>query len=169
MCAPIRSYGMGSHKKLWDGIPCSHRQPSNQKRWGGCTEQVIAHICVCGQYIRSDLELAAEFASDTATHCNTLQHTASHCITLYRTAAHCNTLQHTATHCNTLQQLCIYGPYGRCNLELAIDFLSDTATRCNTLQHTATHCNTLQHPATHCNTLQHTATYCNTLKQRARY
>ena len=61
--------------------------------------------------------------TNSATHCNTLQHTAAHCNTLQHTATHCSTLQHTTTHCNTPQH---------------------TATHCNTLQHTATHCNTLQ-------------------------
>ena len=58
-------------------------------------------------------------SSDTATHCNTLQHTATHCNTLPHAATHCNrpsswhyseyhvTLQHTATHCTTLQQTII--------------------------------------------------------------
>ena len=36
--------------------------------------------------------------TDTATHCNTLQHTATHCNTLQHTATHCNTLQHTPQH-----------------------------------------------------------------------
>ena len=39
--------------------------------------------------------------TNTATHCNTLQHTATHCNTLQHTATHCNTLQRTATPCNT--------------------------------------------------------------------
>ena len=63
-------------------------------------------------------------ASNTATHCNTLQHTATHCNELellsktrlplsrvtsnYASAAsicHCSTLQHAATRCNTLELL----------------------------------------------------------------
>ena len=70
---------------------------------------------VMSQYMSLSYEF--DTSSDTATHCNTLQHTATHCNTLQHTATH-------STHCNTLQH---------------------TATHCNTLQHTATHCNTLQH------------------------
>ena len=42
--------------------------------------------------------LCHTLATDTATHCNTLQHIAAHCSTLQHTATHCSTLQHTATH-----------------------------------------------------------------------
>jgi len=55
--------------------------------------------------------------TDTAIHCNILQHSTAHCSTLQHTAAHCHALQRTATHCNALQH---------------------TTTHCNTLQHTAT-------------------------------
>jgi len=44
------------------------------------------------------------FGSDTAAHCDSLQHTATHCNTLQHTAMHCNTLQLTATPCNTLKR-----------------------------------------------------------------
>jgi len=44
--------------------------------------------------------------SQTATHCNTLQHTATHYST--RHAALDSVMWHTATHCNTLQHATVY-------------------------------------------------------------
>jgi len=76
------------------------------------------HVSMCC----SVLQCVAIIMSDTATHCNTLQHTATHCNTLQHIATHGNTLQHTTTHYDTLQH---------------------TTTHCNTLQHTTTHYNTL--------------------------
>jgi len=100
-------------------------------------------------------------ATQSATHCNTLQHTAPHCTTLQRTvfweclpvfptkkcagsifatlATHCNThctiLHHTVPHCNTLSFGNAHQFFSRRNM-WARD-LHHTAT---TLQHTATHC-----------------------------
>jgi len=125
--------------------------------------------------------------TQTATHCNTLQHTATHCNTLQHISAHCNTwkhiathyntLQHTETKCNALQQddievlntvKCTILMKNKCGLATCIDTgPQHTATHCNTLQHTATHCNTLQHTATHCNKLQHTATHCSRACRKA--
>ena len=73
------------------------------------------------------------FVTDTATHCNALQHTATHRNT------HCNTLQHTTTHCNTQECSSIvsflhYNAQDTPPPSLA----TDIATHCNTLQHTAT-------------------------------
>jgi len=85
--------------------------------------------CMCVWYVFHLLSAdpAHALRSDTATHCNTLQHTATHC----------NTLQHTTTICNALQ----HSAHG---------LRSDTATHCNTLQHTATHYNNVQHTARPC-------------------
>ena len=65
--------------------------------------------------------LCNTLATDTATHCNTLQHIAAHCSTLQHTAAHCNTLQHTAAHCSTLQH--IYNGSSTCDMTTLYMFL----------------------------------------------
>jgi len=66
------------------------------------------------------------WSTDTATHCNALQHTTTHCST-----THYHTLQHTTTHCNA-------------PLALLWCDCHHTATHCNALHH-----NALQHTATH--------------------
>jgi len=128
------------------------------------------HICMC-HHDHDPL-------SNTATHCNTLQHTvthlcichhdtlsctagkythvismfhvytATHCNTLQHTATHCNTLQHTAAHCNTPQHTYACVIMTLCLALLANARMSNASFMC-TLQHTATHCNTLQHTAKH--------------------
>jgi len=68
------------------------------------------------------------------------------------TATHCNTLQHTATHCNTphthTHLTCGASWFAICRMKTVP---TDTATHCNTLQHTAKNCNTPQH-TTHTHT-----------------
>jgi len=71
------------------------------------------------------------------------------------TATHCNTLQHNATNCNTRAHTAL------CFHVYLLPIFTSWSPRVGmmrTLQHTATHCDTLQHNAMYCHTLHHT--YC---------
>ena len=114
---------------------------------GACVESygILQHsataCCSVLQCVAVSVRVRAYNITDTAAHCNTLQHTATHCSTLQYTAAHCNTLQYPSTNCNPLQPI----------------VLRHSATLCSA------HCNTQQPTAIHSNPLQTTATHSNTL------
>jgi len=98
-----------------------------------------------------DLDLSSRYAlaSETATHCSTLQHTAPQ-QRLQHTATHCNTL-HRNRDCNTLRHAA--------TLQGHLIYIFDVHLSSWSLivSETATHCNTL-HRNRDCSTLQHTAT-----------
>ena len=82
--------------------------------------ELCVHICIEKHMCQS---------TETAAHCNKLEHTTTH------------TATHTATHCNT-QENPMHVPEHSDRLSI----LQNTATHCNTLQHTATHYNTQENP-----------------------
>jgi len=90
-------------------------------------ESRLHSVCVCNVHVNGSWQTclwARIHTSQTATHCNTLQHTATHRGTLHTWApksvwarihtshieTRCNTLQHTATHYKTLQHITYLSP-----------------------------------------------------------